>query len=347
MRRVSINTIAEAAGVSRNTVSLALRGDARVLPATRDRVLEAAKKLNYRPNLLARAMVTGRSSVIGLLIPRLNHLFMPQFVDAIQEAAFHHDLAVLMCAHHNDLEKLQDLLQSLEDRQVDGMIIYHPLCAAGTAVHFPAAVPLVNVAHDSAERAGLTYLLLPETAGAAQVGKLVEAQHRRLAYVGDARSDVGAARFLGAQKATATAELPPLDIFETEASIAGGRQAAKDFLASPSRATGLIASSDAVALGFIRGVTEAGLRVPQDLSIVGAFDLPICEASVPGLTTLRVPAEELGQSAVEALLATAAARTQGRREFSWLWVDRGSVAPPPDTTGKPIAPQSAVREQQF
>src|SRR4051794_16711961 len=177
MGSVSINTVARKAGVSRNTVSLTLQGDARVASGTRERVMRAVKELNYRPNLLARAVVTGRSQMLGLSIPRVDFSYMPHLVEAIQETAFERGYGVLTRSHHNDPAKLPDVLQYFLDRRVDGMITHCPVPPVDSSIWAPleeskASAVFLSFGHERLP--GLVLDVLPAAAGDIAVRKLAE-----------------------------------------------------------------------------------------------------------------------------------------------------------------------------
>ena len=187
MRPPSIAKIAENAGVSRNTVSLALRNDRRVAAATRDRVLKVASSLNYRPNLVARAMVTGRTATLGLVLPRLDFSYVPRLVEAIQERAFESQYGVLACSHHNRQADLEIAITYLLDRRVDGVLMYCPVpsVAAETWDQLQQSeCPTVFFSFGEPSLPGATVELHPEEAGAIAVRKLADAGHKRLAYAG-------------------------------------------------------------------------------------------------------------------------------------------------------------------
>lgn len=324
MPSVSINTIAAEACVSRNTVSLALRGDPRVAPATRDRVLAAAKKLNYRPNRLAQAMVTGRSAMLGLAVPRLDFSYLPRLVDAIQEAAFQHDYGILTCYHHNEIDRLPGVLRYLDERQVDGVIVH---CPPPPKEKFPAALSrcrTVYLGFGNQLLPGFTLNLLPQAAGELAVTKLYELGHRRLGYAGETTGFFGSLRWKGVLAAARRLGLVQPARFPGENSIAGGRSAAERFLNATTRPTAVLAFTDTVAAGFLQQVTAAGLVSPRDVSVVGTDDLPLAEAVQPRLTTLRAPAEEMGRESVMALISSSELPQQPR-SIDWQWVPREST----------------------
>lgn len=327
MSRVSINTIAKEAGVSRNTVSLALRGDPRVADATRKSVLAIAEKQDYRPNLLARAMVTGRSSMIGLAIPSLNFSYMPRLVDAIHEVAFQNGYGVLTCSHHNESSRLPAVLTYLHDRRVDGIIAQFPVTPNSKSTTIEHAVPTVMFSFGQKSLPGLSLELLPAAAGELAVQKLYAAGHRKIGYAGESSGFFGEARLAGVSNIAHELGLPSPKVLTCVDSLTGGQQAAAQFLALKQKPTAIVCFTDTVAVGLAQAVQSAGLSVPRDLSIVGVDDLPIAEASFPPLTTLRAPAAEMGQAAMAALLG-GGGTTKERRTFSWEWVDRQSIAAP-------------------
>ena len=326
MGRASINTIAVQAGVSRNTVSLALRDDPRVADDTKARVLSVARRLDYRPNLLARAMVTGRSKVIGLAVPRIDFSYIPRLLDAIHEAAFETGYGVLTCFHHNEADRLPAVLAYLSDRQVDGVIVHCPVPPAGRTVLAEGRRPAVTLSFGHEKQPGLTLDLLPGAAGVDAVRELVALGHRRVGYAGECEGFFGAARLKGVRRAAREHGLKQPATYPGDDSLAGGRAAAGLFLADRARPTAVVAYADAVAVGFIQTVTAAGVRVPWDVSVVGVDDLPIAQVCAPALTTLRAPAAELGRAAMAALIGDEPVPPESR-VFDWQWVPRGSTAP--------------------
>jgi LacI family transcriptional regulator len=328
MKRVSINTIARETGVSRNTVSLALRDDPRVAVDTKERVLEAARRLDYRPNLLAKAVVTGRSQMLGLALPRLDFSYMPRFVEAVQEVAFAHGYGVLSCYHHNDHGRLADAVSYLLDRRVDGVVVYCPVPEAPMATWSelkPVAASCVFLSFGREQKLpGLSLELLPESAGAMAVHRLAELGHRQIGFAGAGDGFFEQARLAGVRQAAAESGVELVGVYAGEHSLEGGRVAAKQFLEALQRPTAVIGFADPVAVGFLQAVSQAGVRIPDDLSVIGVDDLPIAAATTPPLTTLRAPAEALGETATKALIEGTLAKPQ-RRTFDWQLIERESI----------------------
>jgi LacI family transcriptional regulator len=326
MKSVSIKTVAQKAGVSHNTVCLALRGDDRVASGTRARVMRAVKELGYRPNLLARAVVTGRSLMLGLSIPRLDFSYMPRLCEAIQETAFENGYGVLTRSHHNDPEKMPDVVQYFVDRRVDGVITHCPVPGVDPAVWEPLEqfnVSTVFLSFGHEQLPGLVLDVLPGAAGEIAVRKFVELGHSSIGYAGPVEGFFEETRLNGVRRALAEQKLADPPVFLGAQSLDGGREAARQFLKLRDRPTAIAAFDDQVALGFILEASTAGIRVPEDVAIIGVDDLLIAQASRPALSTLKAPAEEIGRAAVLAAMSTDPAPS-GQHTFDWQFVDRES-----------------------
>jgi LacI family transcriptional regulator len=330
----SINDVALAAGVSRNTVSLALRGSDRVKPETRQRVLTVAERLEYLPNRVAQAMVTGKSRVLGLVIPKLDFSYMPALVESIHELALQHGYSMLFSGHRDDADKLSAAVDFLLERRVEGLLIYRPTAALSLATLQKlkrATVPVVFISFNDLELPGIVFDICPAEAGAVALHRVAELGHKRIAYLGPASGLFEQSRWQGVRTVAGALELPAVDFWQTDYSLEGGRQAAHRFLAAADKPTALVCFADPIAVGALQEFVRIGVRVPKDVSVVGVDDLPMAEAAAVPLSTLRAPASDLGKSAVEEFLKTSNTRpgqSHGRRQFHWHWVNRESLAPP-------------------
>ena len=337
--RVSINAIADEAGVSRNTVSLALRGSDRVKPQTARHVLAVADRLDYRPNLLARALATGRSRLWGVLIPRLDYSYMPRILQAVQDVARREGFGLLFLSHENDASRLPEQVDYFLSRRVEGLIV------------FPVVPPAAPAAWGGLEDSGIRVVFLEPTdgapgavvsvpeelAGRMAVDYLAQRGHRRLALVGPRGDYFAGLHALGVIGAAREADLPEPRHWTVPESIDGGRQAAARWLAEDEPPTGVICFSDLLATGVVHGLTSAGVRIPDQVSVTGVDDSPLAEAAAVPLTTLRAPAEAMGRRAAECLLS-AEADVATRDTLDWRWIERastGSAAPLSDKEGPP------------
>ena len=303
-RPVTTHDVAHLAGVSQATVSLVLGGNprARVSAATRERVWEAAGELGYRPNILARGLARRRSYAIGVVVPDLSNPFFLDIVTGVQRVASEAGYVVLP----GDVREGSPLrhLEALRARQVDGVV----LDGFGAQTLPPDAlsgVKVVLVDEPSDRWPGVASDA--EGAGRLAAEHLLSLGHARLAFAGPA-SDVHGFRmrergFFTALRAAGVG-LPSARLRRVPPSVAGGQAAVKALLAlaPDERPTALFCGSDLVAAGALKAALTAGIEVPGGLSIVGCDDIELARVLTPELTTVRVPARELGARAARLLL---------------------------------------------
>ena len=344
-KQVGIRDVAAAAGVSVTTVSHVLNDTphTRTSDETKARVKEAAARLGYQPNRLARGLRTQASGMIGLVTEEIATTpHAGRIILGAQEEASRRNLtlAIINARLNTSPEVEASQVQAFLDRQVDGVIfatVYHDEVVAPDELH---AVPAVLIGARDRE-SGIPSVLPDERAGAASVvDLLVRAGHRRIAFAATS-VDVPATRgrLQGYRDGMVAAGLDP-DAFvvEAESEAAGGYEATMRLLdhgMPPSeRPTAVFCYNDRMAMGAYRAVAELGLSIPADVSVVGFDDQdPIAASLHPGLTTVALPHYEMGEWAVETL----AAILDGHDEHRLLGahptlltcpiVERGSVAP--------------------
>ncbi|MFI5915767.1 LacI family DNA-binding transcriptional regulator [Dactylosporangium sp. NPDC051541] len=343
MRRtkVGIRDVAIAAGVSVTTVSHTLNNlaEKRISPDTRRRVHEAAQRLGYTPNGLARGLRLQRSGTVGLISDEIATTpHAGKIILGAQEAVARHG-GLLMVLDTGGAPALEDRAARLLMRhQVDGVLLaamYHRQVTVPAALH---GVPLVLL-NALAEDRSLSWVVPDEVGGGrAATHELLAAGHRRIAFINDS-DDIPArhGRLRGwherlHEEGIAVASCPVIDVVP---GAPAGREAALTLLRSPEPPTGIFAFNDAIAMGVYQAAAELGLRIPADLSVVGFDDLQlISEGLHPGLTTIALPHYEMGVWAAEQLYdrINAPAGTQPpvrHRTLEGPLVRRSSVAPPP------------------
>ncbi len=302
IRSITTHDVARHAGVSQATVSLVLGGNprARVAAATRERVLRSAEELGYRPNFLARGLVRGRSYAIGVVVPDLSNPFYLDVVTGVQRVAAEAGYVVLP----GDTREVSAArhLEALRARQVDGLIL-DGLGAASLPADALSGTEVVLVDEPPDRWPGVASDALE--AGRLAAEHLLSLGHRRLAFVGPA-SDVHGFRmrergFFAALRG-AGVEVRSEWVRRTPPTIAGGQRAMRALLAAKLRPTGVFCANDLLAAGALKATLASGLSVPRDLSLVGCDDVELASVLTPELTTIAIPARELGARAARLLL---------------------------------------------
>jgi LacI family transcriptional regulator len=336
--RVRLSDVASAAGVSIATVSAALNDveAARISADTRQRVRETAARLGYAPNRLAQALRVQRSGTIGFLGDTVATTpYAVEMILGALEAARTAGRVIVLMNTQGDAELEARELATLLQHQVDGVLyaaMYH------RSVEPPAALEATPVVLVDAECPDPTVssVVPDEVAGAAAaVGELLEQGHRRIGFINNPEPILAASgRLRGYRAALGRAGIRPdprLIVNAPSNGPEGGYRAARRLLELPARPTGVFCFRDLMAMGVYQAAMEAGLRVPQDLSVVGFDDMEFAAGLFPGLTTVALPHYEMGSWGVQQLLALMEsppgqpkqARVAGRL------IRRRSVAPPP------------------
>ncbi len=304
-RSISLKQLAEHIGLSPGTISVVLNNTPRAdsIPTeTKTRIIEAAKKLNYRPNYFARSLRANQSFTIGVMVSELTGGYCAIVLNGIESALTKSGYFYIATSHFHRNDLLEHNPRMLIERQVDGII------AVDSQIRFDTELPVVSVAgHD--EIKGVTNVVLNhDSAAELGVGHLYNLGHREIAFIKgqDFSNDttvrwdtiVEAARRRGISvRNELTAQLEG-DIGTPEI----GYVAAKRILAKGNHFTALFAFNDISAIGAIRALQESGLRVPEDVSVLGFDDIYAAEFHNPALTTIRQPLFEMGKLAGQTLL---------------------------------------------
>jgi LacI family transcriptional regulator len=338
----TIVDVARLAGVSTATVSRVLSGTGAARPATRERVLAAVRDLDYAPSAVARALKRRETRTIGLLVTDIANPFFPQVVRAVEDEAHARGYGVVLGNAADDPERELAYLDLLLGRRVDGLIVASARATARHAARLARVpMPVVLVNSDAAEAAALPGIATDHRRGA-QLGAehLVGLGHRRIAYVGVPAhlATASAERIAGVHDALVAAGLDRNDlvVVEGDGRVDGAERAIAPLLGRPDRPTGVLGFNDLAAIGVLRAARAAGLRVPDDVSVVGFDDIEPASWTDPPLTTVRQPTDALGRWAVTRI-ADALASTEPmpaeppRRILVPTLVVRGSSGPPQGT----------------
>jgi LacI family transcriptional regulator len=309
MTRANIAEVALVAGVSKSTVSRVLNERTEYMrDETRQRVLDAVATLGYRPSAVARSLVSKRTQAVGLLISDVGNPYYPEVIHGVEDIALAHGYDVFLCNTNYKLERGMAFVQSLADKQVDGVLVMTSRMSddllAGLAER---GLPVVLIDWELPAAQGVvgTLAIDFETGIREAVDHLVGLGHRRFAHVAGplnlrtsrTRRDL----FLAALAGRGIAPEQVL-VLEGDLRIQGGRHAVPALLAGPEPPTAVFAANDLMALGVIWGARELGARLPEDLSVVGLDDIQLAAEVSPPLTTVALPRHEIGSRAMRMLL---------------------------------------------
>jgi DNA-binding LacI/PurR family transcriptional regulator len=337
-RQPTIRDVAERAGVSHQTVSRVINGHDLVSAETRRRVEEAIRELNYVPSPIARGLNSNRTHNIGLVSTNISdHFFAEVAAGAEIEARRHgYCLVIASVEGHAEADERAYLRLMLE-RRVEGLIVARPRLPISTdQVGPPLEVPLVAIA--SSQSPGLTVVDVDNRRGGLDaVSFLLARGHTRIATItGPTVWPSARARLEGYRDALRQAGItldPSLVERASGWGLEDGQAAMARLLARQARFTALFAYSDLIAIGAIRELRAARLRVPEDVSVVGYDDIPVAAFLEPPLTTVSQPMREVGERAASLLLgAISGAGNGGLHLLPVRLVVRASVVPPQRTS---------------
>ena len=316
MQPTSLKALAEHLGLSAAAVSRVLNGTpaARSIPqGTQDRIFAAAKELNYRPNLFARSLRNRRSQTIGVLVPEMSEGYATLVLSGVEDRLMEAGYFYFLVSHRHRPEMIARAQRLLLERAVEGMI------AIDTLLESENPVPTVAVSGHH-EPMGVTQISLNHRLAAElALEHLVALGHRRIAFIkGQSFSSDTEARWRGIRQVAAqmgVAVEPQLTaVLEgDDPSHRSGYEATQQLLATGERFTALFAFNDVSAIGAVRGLREAGLRVPEDVSVVGFDDVQSAAFQNPALTTVRQPLRRMGVLAAETVLSQIAGGVEAAR----------------------------------
>lgn len=298
--RVTLADVAKAAEVDISLVSRILRGeDVKIRDETRQRILEQARRLGYRPNAIARSLKSAKAGAFGLVIPTFNNPVYAQIITGAEAAAAR--LNCVMMTTSGEGWDRASWLEAMDGGRVDGLLV-----AGGSSLDLGnLRVPylLVNRAVAGIDR---FVVLDDEKAARMAVEHLAGLGHRSVAFIGGpSGADTAVRRLAGFEQARSALGLDRLgDPVSGDYTVAGGKRAMASTIASGVTFTGVVAANLPSAIGALHALQEAGLRVPEEVSIVGIHDAEIAELVRPRLTTVQMPLTRLGARAIELLSAT-------------------------------------------
>jgi LacI family transcriptional regulator, repressor for deo operon, udp, cdd, tsx, nupC, and nupG len=329
LRRYNIREVATAAKVSVATVSRTLAMPDVVLPETRQRVHEAIRQLGYTPNVQARSLRTARTNVIVALVPDISNPFFAEVIHGIEQVALQNHYSVLLGNTQYNSEREQGYADLVSARQADGLITLLPHIPHITSTGPP---PIVNACEYVLDPA-ITSVYVDNVAGARlAVEYLLTLGHKAIAFIaGPMNSPINLDRSRGYEAALSAAGIKrnrKLTV-EGDFSAEAGIRCTETLFAGGVAFTAIFCSSDEMAIGALRAIKSRGLRVPEDISVVGFDDIRYARYSDPPLTTIAQPMGDIGREAATLLIEILNDRDvpPRKRIMPTQLVVRGSAAP--------------------
>jgi DNA-binding LacI/PurR family transcriptional regulator len=327
-----LREIARLAGVSHQTVSRVLNGHPNIRPATREKVMAVVNEQNYRPSRVARALATRRHERIGVVVDGASQSGPSSTLRAIEAAAYARDYTISTLTASREGTPMRDAVSHLVDHGIDGLIAIAPRTETiRELLGDPGELPVVVINADAPQ--DRSTVSVDQAAGSRlAMDHLISLGHRVIMHIAGPRDWAEARAREGAwRERLVVAGLPVRPALVGDWTADRGYALAAQVAQTPD-CTAVFAANDQMALGLVHGLHDAGLRVPEDISVVGFDDLAESAHYLPPLTTVRQDFEALGTASVIALLeqiAQPGGTTQARRIPAEL-VLRASTAPPRD-----------------
>jgi DNA-binding LacI/PurR family transcriptional regulator len=302
----TIRDVAKRAGVSTATVSRVLAGIGNPKAETADAVMAAVEALDYRPSAVARSLRMRRTNTFGLIVTDIQNPFFPELVQAADDAARKVGYSILLGSAAFDEHRAVHYLDLMADRRVDGMIVASSQVSEESWQWLATAPVPVVVVNAEPANVPITVINSDNHAGMRLAAQhLIGLGHRRMAYIratGGITAD--RPRFEGFVSACEEAGIPRAAITELQgdAQFEGGERAVARLLKAGTDVTAIVAHNDITAIGAMRALRAARVRVPQEISVVGCDDIAAASWVVPSLTTVAQQKAEMGRMAVERLL---------------------------------------------
>lgn len=335
----TIKDIARHAGVSHTTVSRALHNSPLISPETTHRIQKIAAEMGYRPSFAARSLKTNRSQAIGVILSHIADPFFSEILQGVDDVAQAYGYSLFIAAAQHDPHREKTIVQSMREHSVDGVILCSPHFSTEQNQELQSYnIPIVAINNQSED--DYCYSIYHDDVdGGRQAGEyLVKLGHIRIAYLGDASSGrTTRERLSGFQQVMRAYDIPVRDEYIHQVngySAAQGQQAVDYFLGLPIRPTALICYNDMMAVGVLKGFTQAGLRVPEDISITGFDNILFSDLTNPTLTTIDQPKRFLGAEAARIMMAQLSIPASSRqsapliRRLKGTLIVRQSTCPP-------------------
>jgi LacI family transcriptional regulator len=345
---MSIHEVAKRAGVSISTVSRTINGVRKVNPEIARRVWRAVDELGYHPNTQARALVSGRIRILGLIVSDITNPFFPEVIRGFEEVAVPAGFEVLLSSTNYDPARMASSVRRMLERKVEGVAIMtsemeDSLIARLTDQEIPLVFLDVGTPGPHVSNIVVNYTTGIEQA----IQHLLQFGHRRISFISGPNS-LSSARirreaFLACLEANEVEVATDL-IIESDHTMEGGLHAVEKVLRVKRPPTAILASNDLTAIGLLRGLDRAGLHAPTDMSVVGFDDIRLAEFTLPPLTTIRLSRPELANLSFKALIGNIEGRIDTMRGATYhidtSLIVRGSTGKQAGAQTKPKSAES-------
>jgi LacI family transcriptional regulator len=329
-RRPTLKDIAAETGLSMAAVSYALRG-LHGTPDTRQRVQDAAERLGYQADPVARALASGRSGSVGVLCASLEDLWQQRLAAALGRELLAPDRNAWIIDSAGDADRQLELAQHLVDHRADAIVVIpiDPAAKAWAAIARQAPVIAIGDALPGA-KAKSEVVFDNERGVTTALHRLADAGHRQIAVLSPTRRfEVERPAEEIAQRVGATLKLK-IRVVQCPHDLAGATEVARSLLTGSARPTGILALADSMAFGVYAASRELGLRVPEDISLLGYDDQPMSQLLTPPLSTFHWPLDDLVKDVVARVTSAVDTNRRVRRTtITPTLIERGSVAAPP------------------
>ncbi|GAB6168649.1 LacI family DNA-binding transcriptional regulator [Clostridium carnis] len=303
----SIKDVAKEAGVSIATVSRVLNDIDVVNEDTKKKVLDAIKKLGYRPNIVARSLKTQKTKTVGILVPDISSGFYPEIVRGAEDVANIYDYNVILCNSDFDEEKEKEYLRVLKEKMVDG-VLYMSSSLEEEILDIINELDLTTVLVETKDKEGSLPSVTIDNIKAMKEATeyLLNKGLKNVAFAG-ARKDTMNAwgdRYIGYESALKDKgiEVNEKLVFTKNLKVGTGYEAVEKFEASKCNYDAVVCASDEIAMGVINGLREVGKKVPEDVSVIGFNNNDVASVFYPKITTINQPSYDMGSVAMRMLI---------------------------------------------
>ena len=329
----TIHDVALSAGVSKTTISRYLNNRIELPASTAARIDAAIAKHDYRPNLLAQRLSTGKTDAIGLVVPEIREPFFAELASAVEDEADRNGYTIFITSTRSDPAREIASLNRLRDHHVDGLIMLTNRLDDGSLAKLIAKRKNVVLLDEDIPGVNVPKVFVENTAGAHRATRyLIDHGHKSIAYLGGPIGLFSSEeRYAGYATAMAEAGLPMLPEHIKRGSFTPdfARLAVLDILGAKDPPTAVFASSDYLAIGALAGLRQGGVDVPRQMSFISFDDTPLGAMLTPALTAIRQPIEAIGRAGFQALFALMSKRPAPRlTRLPVELVERDSVTKP-------------------